>query len=106
MTLVRFDKVSLEFGDNPLLTEADLAIEPGELVCLIGRNGAGKTSLLRLIMGTVQPDPGEIECKSGLRISQLAQHLQTMSRGKPFSHRERVTRYAALCSSRRGHACQ
>ncbi len=75
MTLLRFDDVSLEFGDTPLLTHADFTLEPGERVCLIGRNGAGKTSLLRLITGQVQPDSGDIECKSGLRISQLEQNL-------------------------------
>jgi ATP-binding cassette subfamily F protein uup len=75
MTLLRFDDISLEFGDNPLLTHADFTLEPGERVCLIGRNGAGKTSLLRLITGEVQPDSGEIEFKSGLRISQLEQNL-------------------------------
>jgi len=75
MTLVRFDKVSLEFGDNPLLVEADLAIEPGERVCLIGRNGSGKTSLLRLITGMLQPDRGEIDFRSDLRIGQLEQNL-------------------------------
>jgi len=75
MTLVRFDKVSLEFGDNPLLVEADLAIEPGERVCLIGRNGAGKTSLLRLITGVVHPDHGNVELRSELRLSQLDQQL-------------------------------
>ena len=75
MTLVRFDKVSLEFGDNPLLNETDLAIEADERVCLIGRNGAGKTSLLRLITGEIMPDHGEIERLSGLRVSQLDQNL-------------------------------
>ncbi|TDJ48264.1 MAG: ATP-binding cassette domain-containing protein [Gammaproteobacteria bacterium] len=75
MTLVRFDKVSLEFGDNPLLINADLTIDSGERVCLIGRNGAGKTSLLRLITGAVHPDHGEIECKTDLRVSQLDQNL-------------------------------
>jgi ATP-binding cassette subfamily F protein uup len=75
MTLVRFDKVSLEFGDNPLLVEADLAIEPGERVCLIGRNGAGKTSLLRLITGVVHPDHGHIDRRSELRMAQLDQQL-------------------------------
>ena len=75
MTLVRFDKVSLEFGDNPLLIETDLAIDGDERVCLMGRNGAGKTSLLRLITGEVQPDHGEIERLSGLRVSQLDQNL-------------------------------
>ena len=75
MTLVRFDDISLEFGDNPLLVHANFAIEPGERVCLIGRNGAGKTSLLNLITGRIQPDHGEIEFQSGLRVSQLAQTL-------------------------------
>ena len=75
MTLVRFDDISLEFGDHPLLINAGLTIEPGERICLIGRNGSGKTSLLRLITGTVQPDHGEIQCKSDLRISQLDQNL-------------------------------
>jgi len=74
MTLVRFDKVSLEYGDNPLLINADLAIEDGERVCLIGRNGSGKTSLLRLITGVVHPDHGEIELKTDLRVSQLDQN--------------------------------
>ena len=68
MTLVRFDKVSLEFGDNPLLIEADLAIEPGERVCLIGRNGAGKTSLLRLITGALPPDHGDLQFRPAPRM--------------------------------------
>jgi len=75
MTLVRFDDVSLEFGDNPLLVHANFAIEPGERVCLIGRNGAGKTSLLNLITDRIQPDHGEIEFQSSLRVSQLEQTL-------------------------------
>ena len=75
MTLVRFDDVSLEYGDNPLLIHANLTVEANERVCLIGRNGTGKTSLLNLITGQVQPDHGEIECQSNLRISQLDQNL-------------------------------
>jgi ABC transport system ATP-binding/permease protein len=75
MTLVRFDEISLEFGDQPLLVNASLTIESGERVCLIGRNGSGKTTLLRLITGEVQPDNGNIELKNDLRISQLNQNL-------------------------------
>ncbi|MAF83925.1 MAG: ATP-binding cassette domain-containing protein [Gammaproteobacteria bacterium] len=75
MTLVRFDAISLEFGDQPLLVDASLTIEPGERVCLIGRNGSGKTSLLRLITDEIQPDHGEIQYKSDLCISQLDQNL-------------------------------
>lgn len=75
MTLVRFDRISLEFGDQPLLVDADLTIEANERICLIGRNGSGKTTLLRLITGETQPDHGEIEYKGDLRVSQLDQNL-------------------------------
>ncbi len=75
MTLIRFDQVSLEFGDQKILTETDFALEPSERVCLIGRNGAGKSTMLKLIMGEQQADSGEIHFKRHLRISQLYQQL-------------------------------
>ena len=59
--LIRFDDVSVAFGDQKILVDASFAIEPGERVCLIGRNGAGKSTTLRLIAGTVEPDAGEID---------------------------------------------
>ena len=75
MTLVRFDEVSLEFGDTPLLVEANFAIEAKERVCLIGRNGAGKSSMLKMIANQLQPDHGEIQWKGNLRVSTLEQNL-------------------------------
>jgi len=75
MTLVRIDGLSLNFGDQVILRDAEFAIEPGERVCLIGRNGAGKTSLLRLVDGTLSPDQGEIQYLSDIRISRLGQAL-------------------------------
>jgi ATP-binding cassette subfamily F protein uup len=75
MGLLRFDEISLEFGDQKILTEADLAIEAGERVCLIGRNGAGKSTTLKLISGELEPDRGEITRRSDLVTSQLAQTL-------------------------------
>ena len=75
MSLVNFDEVSLEFGDQHLLIRAQFTIEPGERVCLIGRNGAGKTSMLRLIAGQYQPDRGEIRYQTAVHISQLEQTL-------------------------------
>ena len=75
MTLIRFEGVSLEIGDQKILTEADLAIEPGERVCLIGRNGAGKSTTFRLITGQLDCDQGEIVRKAGLLVSQLEQSL-------------------------------
>jgi ABC transport system ATP-binding/permease protein len=75
MSLIRFDQVSLHFGDQAILTSADFGIEPGERVCLIGRNGAGKTTLLNLVSGSLAPDEGEIRARAGLRISRLEQAL-------------------------------
>jgi len=75
MSLIRFDKVSLKFGDQMILTEADLAIEPDERVCLIGRNGAGKSTTFKLITGEIEADSGEIVPRSGLVVSQLSQSL-------------------------------
>ncbi len=75
MALVSFEDVSLEFGDQPLLIHAHFAIEPGERVCLIGRNGAGKSSMLKLITGQYQQDHGDVRRQSDIRISQLEQSL-------------------------------
>ena len=75
MSLICFDAVSLEFGDQRILLDADLAIEPGERVCLIGRNGAGKSTTLKLITGEIEHDRGEIVRSSNLVVSQLEQAL-------------------------------
>ena len=75
MTLLIFDEISLELGNQRILHEAAFTIEPGERVCLIGRNGAGKSTLFKLITGEMQQDSGEIQTKSNLRISQLVQTL-------------------------------
>jgi len=75
MTLIRFDEVTLAFGEQVILREADLAIEPGERVCLIGRNGAGKSTTLQLITGQLEHDHGDIVRSSNLVVSELAQTL-------------------------------
>ncbi len=75
MSLLRFDDVSLEFGDQLILRDAEFAIEAGERVCLIGRNGAGKSTTFRLISGEVEPDRGEITARQDLIVSQLEQTL-------------------------------
>ena len=75
MTLVRFDEVRLEFGDQVLLRDAEFAIEDGERVCLIGRNGAGKSTTMKLITGALHPDSGEVHLQNDLVVSQLEQAL-------------------------------
>ena len=80
MTLVRFENVSFGFSDQKILIEANFQLEPGERVCLIGRNGAGKSSTFRLITGEHELDEGEIFRKPGLIVSELAQSLPDAER--------------------------
>jgi len=75
MSLLRFEDIRLEFGEQVILRDAEFSIEPGERVCLIGRNGAGKSTTLKLIMGEIEPDQGEIIPKAGMIVSQLRQNL-------------------------------
>lgn len=75
MSLIRFAEIGLEFGEQKILVDAELAIEPGERVCLIGRNGAGKSTTLKLISGELEPDRGEITRKADLVAAELAQSL-------------------------------
>lgn len=74
-TLLTLDKVSLAFGAEPLLDEIKLQIESGERICLIGRNGAGKSSLLKIISGQHLPDSGEVWRMPNIKIGTLVQEL-------------------------------
>ncbi len=75
MSLLRFENLRLDFGEQVILREAEFSIESGERVCLIGRNGAGKSTTLKLIMGEIDADQGAIVQKDGLVVSQLRQNL-------------------------------
>ena len=75
MSLLRFKDVSLSFGDQPILRDANMKIESGERLCLIGRNGAGKSSTLKLLTGDILPDEGKIEIHPNLQVSTLNQSL-------------------------------
>ena len=79
MPIVRLDKVSLSFGLKPLLDHVDLQIRRGERVCLLGRNGEGKSSLLRLISREGLPDGGEVWVRPGARTATLAQEVAASS---------------------------
>jgi ATP-binding cassette subfamily F protein uup len=75
MPLLSVENLSIAFGAEKLLDGSSFQIDPGERVCLIGRNGTGKTTLLRLLAGESQPDGGEIWRQPGLRLATLAQEL-------------------------------
>ena len=75
MSLIRLEKVSLAFGHWPLLDNVDFQVEPGERVCLVGRNGMGKSTLMHVLRGATPPDEGSVWRKPGLRMAYLAQEL-------------------------------
>jgi len=75
-TLITLTDVQLAYGHHPLLNHADFAIQAGERIGLIGRNGAGKSSLLRLLDGRTQPDDGAISRSSSLRVATVEQEPQ------------------------------
>jgi ATP-binding cassette subfamily F protein uup len=69
------DAVSLAFGMQPLLDQATMTVEPGERICLLGRNGEGKSTLLRIVSGEIQPDGGIVRLDDGAVLSVLPQNL-------------------------------
>ncbi len=77
--LLRLDDVSLAFGSRPLLDHASLQVGEGERVCVVGRNGEGKSSLLRLVAGVGVPDDGAVWVRPGARIAMLAQDLDAVA---------------------------
>lgn len=75
MNLLRLQQVHLAFGDVAILDDVDLQIDAGDRVCLIGRNGAGKSSLIKLLVGEQLPDSGSIWRSPACKIGYLQQDL-------------------------------
>ena len=75
MPLVSLDRITMAYGHVPLLDQANLQIESDERVCVIGRNGTGKSTLLQIIGGDVLPDSGSVRREPGLRIARLVQDV-------------------------------
>ncbi|MBT7595535.1 MAG: ABC-F family ATP-binding cassette domain-containing protein, partial [Gemmatimonadetes bacterium] len=74
MALVSLNDVALAY-DEPLFTAVQLQIEPGERLCLLGRNGAGKSSLFRIITGELKPDNGTLHWQPQTRVALLTQEV-------------------------------
>jgi ATP-binding cassette subfamily F protein uup len=73
--LLTLDQISLAYGYLPLFENASLRIDAGERIALIGRNGSGKSSLLKVVEGGLAPDAGSVWRAPGLRVSRLAQEV-------------------------------
>ncbi len=73
--LLSLENVSLAFGHHPLMDKVNFQIEPQARICLVGRNGAGKSSLMKLITGENTPDEGTVWRREGLKVAYLAQEV-------------------------------
>jgi len=77
--MITLQNVSLTFGLRPILDQADLVIEPGNRIGLLGRNGEGKSTLLKVLTGEQSVDQGQVRRQPGLRIARLEQEIHNNS---------------------------
>jgi ATP-binding cassette subfamily F protein uup len=75
MALLSCRNLHIAFGGRPLLDDASLQVERGERIGLVGRNGEGKSTLLKILAGQVAPDAGDVARESGVRVSLLTQEV-------------------------------
>jgi ATP-binding cassette subfamily F protein uup len=79
MLLYRLSNLSLAYGDRPLLDKVDLTIHKGERIGILGQNGAGKSTFMKLLCGQALPDSGELWRAGDLRVAYLDQNLPELS---------------------------
>ncbi|HEX5123361.1 MAG TPA: ATP-binding cassette domain-containing protein [Rhodanobacteraceae bacterium] len=84
MSLINLVDVDYSVGGPLLLEHASLAIERDERIAVVGRNGEGKSTLLRLIGGDIRPDSGEVRVEGGVRVARLAQEVPQELSGEVF----------------------
>ena len=77
--MIVFHNVTLQRGTKVLLDRASVTINPGEKVALVGRNGAGKSSLFGLLNGALHEDSGDVTLPAAWRLAQVEQHMPETS---------------------------
>ncbi len=75
MPVVVLEELSMHYGEQVLLDKASLTINEKDRICLVGRNGAGKSSLFRVLLGQQQADGGYVRIPDGIRVGELPQNL-------------------------------
>ena len=75
MPILSAQNILLRFGGPPLLDNVSFDVEAGDRICLVGRNGEGKSTLLKVLTGEMEANSGEIIKKSGLKVSRMVQEI-------------------------------
>jgi ATP-binding cassette subfamily F protein uup len=84
MSLIQLQRLDFSVGGPLLLEHVDLSIDANERVCIVGRNGEGKSTLMKLISGELQPDDGEVRVQSGVIVARMAQEVPQATSGSVF----------------------
>jgi ATP-binding cassette subfamily F protein uup len=84
MSLIQLQRVDFSIGGPLLLEHVDLSIERTERVCIVGRNGEGKSTLMKLIAGELKPDDGELRVQNGIVVARMAQEVPQGTEGTVF----------------------
>ncbi|MBO5255255.1 MAG: ATP-binding cassette domain-containing protein [Opitutales bacterium] len=107
MSLISFSQVSLRYDTHILLDKADIALSEGDRLAIVGRNGCGKTSLLKLMAGIIKQDSGLIEFVNGIKAAYLQQEVPINLHGNVFEiiangmgeNGKKISRYRALMAN-------
>ena len=84
MSLLRLKQIGHAYGGAPLFESLDLTIEKGERVCVLGRNGEGKSTLMKVIAGELTPDQGDVQLSQGAVVARLDQEVPVGMHGSVF----------------------
>lgn len=84
MSLVTLQQVEVGYGGPALLNKVDFTIEPGERICIIGRNGVGKSTLLKVVNREIIPDDGSLRFQEGVKVAKLTQEVPSDTTGSVF----------------------
>ncbi len=82
--MISIRNITLAFGGPPIFDGIDLQVEQGDRLCLMGRNGTGKSTLLKLISGELLPEGGDISRQQGLRVALVSQDIPQGLSGTVF----------------------